>query len=96
MREGICSMSKVQALRDVILTITDSQHRARINDLLTALEQEIGAVTMRYATNIVQTQADDASLAYSDPTFAQIALQNAARTLRHRDWERDHVLTERI
>jgi hypothetical protein len=82
-------MTKIQALRDVILLLVDSQHRARIDDLLTALEQEVGAAAIRHAASIIQSQADDAPLAYSNRTFAQIALQNAARTVRHSEYERN-------
>ena len=88
-------MSKAQALHDVILLLVDSHHRARVSDLLDALEEEIGAATLSYAARIIQTQVDDAPLAYSDHTFVHQALTHAVRTLRLREWNRDDVLMDR-
>lgn len=90
-------MSKLRCdqLRATILTLADGAHQARINDLLDALEEEIGAATIRYIADIVQVQADSAPLAYSGLSgqVAQRALSGCVRTVRYTDWERDDIFT---
>jgi gamma-glutamylcysteine synthetase len=82
---------KINQLRDVILTLADNAHRDRINDLLNALEQEVGYATLDYAERCVRVRADDARTAHSNPVageYAAMLLAHAADSLKYADWER--------
>lgn len=75
-------------LRAAILALTTDPKR--VNDLLTALENEAGHEALRYAAHIVSVHAQDAEDAHYPPERAAVAVQalrQAERALRLSDWE---------
>ena len=90
-------LTKIEQLRAVIVMLADGAHRARLIELLNALEQDIGAATLTYAARLVAVRATDARAAHSNSMagdYAATLLAQAAHRIAFTDWERDVILEE--
>ena len=81
-------LQKVNALRRMILLMADAAHRDRINDLLNALEEDIGAATFRYAANVARVYATDADRWGRTPDD----MHRVVSTIETLDWEREKIM----
>ena len=82
-------------MRWVIKTLTDRCHHQRVDDLLDALESEVGALTLEYATGIIGAQIESQRYAYSDDAHADVAVQTVAklrRSLEFTEWDRRKII----
>ena len=88
-------MIKADGVRRMIELLVPPHHRGRVNDLLTALEQDIGYGTLHYAVALIDMCLANDQTMYGDVSVAmQVdrAEQRLRRAINHATWQRDDIV----